>query len=98
LAQPRRMSIEDRVADLKSQLNLSDSQTVAVTNIFHEMQGGMADARDLANGDRSNMRDLMRSMREDTNAKIMAILKDDQKAKYRELLKEQRKHIPRRRN
>ncbi len=86
-AQPQRMSPKERADRLKSQLSLSDSQTVAVTKIYEESQQEMSKAFNDSSGDRQSRREVMMKMMSKTDDRIDSLLTADQKTKFAEIKK-----------
>src|ERR1700690_2677077 len=87
-AQRGTMTPKDRAANLKKSLDLTDSQTTVVTQLYTESQEQMKAALDSAKGDRQSMRDLRMSIMKKTDERIDSLLTDDQKKKYEELRKD----------
>src|ERR1700761_5784157 len=71
------MKPEDRAANLKTAVALTDDQTAKVTAIY-QAQAASMDSLQKAGGDRQAMRPIMMS----SNAKIKALLTADQAAKF----------------
>src|ERR1700761_9617087 len=80
-----RMSPDDRVAQMKATLKLTDDQS---TQILAILKAGAAkrDSVRNAGGDREAMRPIMM----DTNNKVQAILTDDQKVAWKKWIDDQR--------
>jgi len=85
-----RMSPEDRAAQLKEALDLTDEQTKEIEKIYQESQEKISQMRDQFDGDRDQMREKMTVYREEINKKIEAILYEDQIERYREYQEERR--------
>lgn len=83
-----RISPEERAAQLKERLNLTDEQTKKVEQIYRESQEKISKMRDQFEGDRSQMREKMMEQRQDINNKIEEILYEDQIGLYREYQEE----------
>jgi hypothetical protein len=83
-----RISPEERAAQLKERLNLTDEQTRKVEQIYRESQEKISKMRDQFEGDRSQMREKMMEQRQDINNKIEEILYEDQIGLYREYQEE----------
>lgn len=83
-----RMTPEERAAQLKERLDLTDDQTKKVEQIYRESQEKISEMRDQFAGDRSQMRENMMEQRHEINRKIEEILYDDQIGLYREYLEE----------
>jgi Skp family chaperone for outer membrane proteins len=77
-----RMNPEQRAAQLKETLDLSSEQTRKIEKIFIASQKKMLQMREEFQGDRSQMRQLMRESREEVDALIEEILTEEQKTKY----------------
>ncbi len=88
-AQPRRMSVDERVAMLKDTLHLSTVQADSVRSIYTATDKEVQAAFAASGEDRAAMRETMGKIREKTDRQIEAILTPDQKAKYIELRKAQ---------
>ena len=85
---PGRMSPEDRAAQLKELLDLTDDQTIKVEQVYKESQEKMSEMREQFQGDRGEMREQMMKNREEVNNKIEELLYEDQITLYREYLEE----------
>jgi len=83
-----RMNPEDRAAQLKETLDLTDEQTEKVEQIYQESQELMSQMREQFQGDRSQMREQMMKSREEINKKIEGILYEDQIVLYHEYMEE----------
>ncbi|MEW5798836.1 MAG: hypothetical protein AB1728_07485 [Bacteroidota bacterium] len=93
LAQPMRMTADERAVILKERLTLTDDQTKKVTAILKESEKKRDAIRDEFSGDRETMREKMMSLMNDTDKKIDALLTNEQKKKYEELKKERRQQM-----
>jgi len=80
-----RMSPEDRVAQMKTALKLTDDQSTKILAIMKEGAAKRDSVRN-AGGDRQAMRPIMM----DTNNKIQAVLTDDQKAAWKKMMEDMR--------
>lgn len=80
-----RMTPEDRVTAMKTNLKLTDDQSAKILAIYKDANVKRDSVRN-AGGDRTAMRPIM----EATNAKIQAILTDDQKAAYKKMMEDMR--------
>jgi periplasmic protein CpxP/Spy len=80
-----RMSPEDRVAAMKTQLKLSDDQAAKILAIY-KASAAKRDSIRNAGGDREAMRPLMQQ----TNAQVQGVLTDDQKAAYKKMMDDMR--------
>jgi protein CpxP len=80
-----RMSPEDRVAAMKTNLKLTDDQSTKILAIYKESAVKRDSIRN-AGGDREAMRPLMQA----TNEKVMAVLTDEQKVAYKKMMDEMR--------
>jgi Spy/CpxP family protein refolding chaperone len=90
-AQPQQrmqMSPEQRTQRLKDSLALTDSQAVQILAIFRENEVKRSELFDVNSGDREAMRESMRILARETDAKIEAILTPDQNEKYQVLKKQ----------
>ncbi|MBI2428025.1 MAG: hypothetical protein HYV29_04395 [Ignavibacteriales bacterium] len=96
-AQPMRMTTEERVANLKKELTLTDEQAAKVTAILKESEKKREAAFDKSGDDREARRAQMTALMEETDTKIAALLTKEQKKKYEELKKERRQRIEGRR-
>ncbi len=96
-AQPRRLSPEERTAELKKELSLTEEQAAKVKSIFEQHDKEMRKLFQATDGDRAAMREAMQQKVRETDDKILALLKPEQKAKYTELVKERRARIEQRR-
>jgi len=81
----RRLTPDERAAELKTQLGLTDEQTQQIKQILIESRERIAADREKFQGDRETMRRLMRENWEETERQIEEILDDEQKEKYQEL-------------
>jgi Spy/CpxP family protein refolding chaperone len=89
-AQPQQrmqMSPEQRTQSLKDSLALTDSQAVQLLAIFRENEVKRSELFDANSGDREAMRESMRILARETDAKIEAILTPEQHEKYQVLKK-----------
>ncbi len=85
LAQPQRMTPQERTDRLAKELALSDSQKVKVLSLFTRQDEARKKAFEDAKGDREAMRATMQKMRDDTTKELKAILSPDQYTKYEKL-------------
>src|SRR5258708_2532847 len=81
-----RFSPEDRARTLKIQLNLSDAQMDAITQIYKDQQEAIDKIRSAANGDRDAMRVAIGPITQRTQSKINALLTHDQASSYKKIL------------
>ncbi len=88
LAQPQRMTPQERTDRLAQQLALSDSQKVKVLALFTRQDEARKKAFDDAKGDREAMRSSMQKMRDETAKEMKAILTPEQYTKYEKLRSE----------
>jgi len=79
------MSPEDRVAAMKTQLNLTDDQSAKILAIMKDGAAKRDSVRN-AGGDRDAMRPIMMA----TNAKIKAVLTPDQQTAYQKMMDDMR--------
>jgi protein CpxP len=84
-AQGRRMSTEDRVKQLKTDLKLTDDQTAKITAVY-DAQTKSIDSLRNAGGDRSAFRPIMQA----TTDKVKAILTPEQAAAFQKTMDERR--------
>jgi periplasmic protein CpxP/Spy len=82
----QRMSVEDRVAELKTQLTLTADQATKITAVMQKQRDTMQVLRDKFGDDRDGMREAMKPVRENSDKAIMALLTDVQKKKYEEII------------
>ncbi len=80
-----RMSPEDRVAAMKTNLKLTDDQSTKILAIYKESAVKRDSIRN-AGGDREAMRPIMQA----TNEKVMGVLTDEQKVAYKKMMDEMR--------
>ncbi len=88
VAQPQRMTPQERTDRLAKQLALSDSQKVKVLALFNKQDEARKKAFEDAKGDREARRATMQKMRDETDKQMKAILTADQYAKYDKLRSE----------
>jgi Spy/CpxP family protein refolding chaperone len=89
-------SPEEQAARLATRLNLNESQKAALVPILSEQQDQLKRIMGESDGSRrSNFRQ-MRSVREETDKKIAALLTPDQKKQFEQLRKEQKSNARRR--
>jgi Spy/CpxP family protein refolding chaperone len=86
--QRMQMSPEQRTQRLKDSLALTDSQAVQLLAIFRENEVKRSELFDVNSGDREAMRESMRILARETDAKIEAILTPEQNEKYQVLKKQ----------
>jgi len=84
-AQGMRMSPEDRVAAMKTQLNLTDDQSAKILAILKDGAAKRDSVRN-AGGDRDAMRPIMMA----TNEKVKAVLTPDQQTAYQKMMDDMR--------
>ena len=80
-----RMSPEDRVAQMKTTLKLTDDQSAQILAIYKASAAKRDSVRN-AGGDREAMRPIMM----EANNKVQAILTDDQKAAWKKMMEDMR--------
>jgi len=90
VAQPMRMSPEERTAQLKKELSLTEEQAAKVRTILDEAQKESQKLFESSRGDRAAMREMMMKKAKETDEKISALLNEEQKAKFAELQKQRR--------
>jgi len=79
-----RMSSEERAAQLKERLSLTDEQVKQVVEIYAESRERMAEYREKFQADRELMRDVIRENRMETDKIIEEILTEEQKVLFKE--------------
>ncbi len=89
----RRMSPQQRTAQLKDLLDLTNEQAKKIENILIESQKKISKMRKNFEGDREQMRDAMMNNREEVDKKIEEILYEDQITKYQEYRDEQQQRM-----
>jgi len=80
---------EQMIKDLK----LTDKQAADLKSLNEEFATKMKNDRESAKADRQKMRDNMKQMREDRNAKIKKILTDEQYQQYLKMEKDHHKDM-----
>jgi Spy/CpxP family protein refolding chaperone len=90
VAQPMRISPEERTAQLKKELSLTEEQAAKVRTILDEAQKESQKLFESSRGDRAAMREMMMKKAEETDEKISALLNQEQKVKFAELQKQRR--------
>ena len=80
-----RMTPEDRVAAMKTQLKLTDDQSAKILAIYKSSAAKRDSVRN-AGGDREAMRPIMTA----ANAQVQAVLTDDQKVAYKKMMDDMR--------
>lgn len=90
-----RFSVEEQVSDLKEELALTDDQADQITDILKEQRNQMENLRESFDGERGQMRDKFREIREKTNTQIKELLTDEQKEKYDEFVEERQSRMRR---
>jgi arylamine N-acetyltransferase len=88
LAQPRRLSPEDRTEQMKERLKLTDDQAASILAILKKTEEEMRKEFESHHGDREAMRNAMMTHRKETNDKIREILTEGQQKVFDEMLKE----------
>ena len=85
---------QDQAKALQTRLKLTDDQTAKATAIFTAQAAKRDSVMKASNGDRQAMMQAMRPMRQETNAKIEALLTtDEQKAEYKKMQEEMRNRM-----
>jgi periplasmic protein CpxP/Spy len=82
----RGMDPQKMLDNLKTKLELSDQQVTDIEKIFNDMKKKREEMRD-SGLEREAMRDKMKTMRDEQNEKILALLNPDQQEKYKEMMK-----------
>lgn len=90
VAQPMRMSPEERTAQLKKELSLTEEQAAKVRTILDEAQKESQKLFESSGGDRAALRERMMKKAKETDEKISALLNEDQKVKFADLQKQRR--------
>jgi len=85
LAQPQRMTPQERTDQLAKELSLTEEQKAKVLEHFTQEQQVFQKLRDESQGDREAMRAAMGKRREESNKKMKEILTEEQYAKYETL-------------
>jgi len=88
LAQPQRMTPQERTDQLVKQLALTAEQKVKVLELFTKQDEARQKAFADNKGDREAMRATMQKMREESTKKLKAILTEEQFAKLEKLRSE----------
>jgi hypothetical protein len=97
IAQPRRISPEERTEQMKERLKLTDDQAARVLTLLRNADEEMRKEFESHRGDREAMRNAMMTHRKETNNKIREILTEDQQKLFEEMLKESPPREPGRR-
>jgi protein CpxP len=84
-AQRMRMTAEERADTLAKQLSLTDEQKAKILDIYKKSDESRRAAFDNAAGDRSAMREAMQKIREESDAKIKAVLTKEQAEKWEKI-------------
>jgi protein CpxP len=86
----RGMSHEDRMKNLDERLNLSEEQYTQVDSILKDQTKEFQILREGwdEGGDRDEMRQKMRELRNDTDDKILAVLNEEQTTEYKKYQEE----------
>ncbi|NCD72013.1 hypothetical protein [Mucilaginibacter agri] len=85
-----RMSPDEQAKAMQTQLKLTDDQTAKITSILTVQATKMDSVRTASNGDRQAMMQGMQPIRQDSQAKIVAILTPEQAAAYKKMQDEMR--------
>jgi hypothetical protein len=88
---------DEVVSTLDGKLSLSDDQKAKITPIIVERQQKIRELAD-SSGRRMKKGRQMKSILEESDKKIMAVLNDEQKEKYKEIQKQMRDRAKRRRH
>jgi Spy/CpxP family protein refolding chaperone len=92
-----RLSPDERAAELKTLLKLSDEQATKVKSIYEQQDKEMRKLFESAAGDRAAMREAMQKSAKETDEKILALLNEEQQSKYKQLVEERRSRFEQRR-
>ena len=86
----RGMSQEDRMKNMNERLNLSEEQYAQVDSILKEQTKEFQVLRDgwEEGGDRDQMREKMRELRNETDDKMLAVLNEEQTTEYKKYQEE----------
>jgi hypothetical protein len=82
-----RMSVADRVKNLKEQLTLDSLQCDSIQKIFEAADKERSGLFESRQGDRDAMRDAMMKLTSRTDTSVEALLTADQKKKYEDVIK-----------
>ncbi|HXG01012.1 MAG TPA: Spy/CpxP family protein refolding chaperone [Bacteroidota bacterium] len=91
-----RLSPEERAAELKKVLNLTDEQTSKVKVIYEQQEKEMRELFASTDGDRAAMREAMQQKVKEMDEKILAVLNTDQQKKYKQWVEERRSRFEQR--
>lgn len=91
------MSPDDQLQRLSETLNLTDDQKTQILPILKNRQEEMQKLRSDSSMSREDRMTKMRSIMEESNKKIRAVLNDDQKQKYDEMQQKMRERMQQRR-
>ncbi len=80
-SQPR-FDPKEMLKKLQSELELSDSQSVAIEKILNKQREKVDDIRDSFDGDRMEIMGELRKLRDETDNEIKAVLSEEQALKY----------------
>ncbi len=89
---------DERAAELKTLLKLSDEQTTTVKRIFEQQDKEVRKLFESAAGDRAAMREAMQKNARETDEKILALLNGEQQTKYKQWVDERRARFEQRRS
>jgi|GEM_PF-2604921 hypothetical protein len=84
----KKLTVEQRIANLDRALNLSAEQRAQIKKIFENADRRMKEIYEQNKGNRTAMRSAMAEQREMTNTQIMNILSEKQKVAYAKYLKD----------
>lgn len=87
-AQRMRMSVDERVKLLTEQLSLTKVQADSVRKIYLELDTLRTKLFNTNQGDRSEMREIMRKIQDSTDARIDSLLTKEQREKFVEIKKQ----------
>lgn len=85
-----RMSPADQAKNLQTALKLTDDQTAKIQSVLTVQASKMDSVRTAANGDRQSIMQAMGPIRQDSQAKIAAILTPEQAAAYKKYQEDMR--------
>lgn len=87
------MSVQDRVNQLKTQLDLSADQVTKITAIMQSQRDTMQTLRQKFGDDRQGMRQAMTALRARFDKEISAVLTGVQRGKYEALIAQRQKEM-----
>ncbi len=85
---PKKLTVEQRLQNLNTVLNLTPEQQKAIRQVFEKADARMKEIYQQNKGDRRAMRAAAMDQREKTTTQILNLLNDTQKEKYKKYLKQ----------